>query len=469
MAVVLATTAIAQPVTNRPQPATGLELIAAETELEVKRPEGQPAILNLHTYVAARKAAFEIHVRRVGDEYRIQRVIRDGNGTIEQIIDLPDDVSIDPYGGISDFFVITAENQDGEVATTSGSFCPTAWGKARVADRGPDSNVYPHYCEMSPVSQAVVWGIEQGWASPGPDPWTVELDVPDGAYELTVEIAPRYRRLFSIAPGKAVATMQLRVETGSEPHPMSFGPVDPHDPSHDQPSLGIDPPQVRPGADGLPDLIALPAHALMATHDELTGRDYLAFGATVWNGGDGPLVVEGFRSAGRATMTAYQYFYDNGVRTGRAQAGTFVYDSQEGHDHWHFADFAQYRLLDAAGSEVVRSAKEACCLAPTDALDLTLPTANWHPYSHGLVTSCGSQGAIWIRQILDVGWGDTYHQWLPGQSLDITDLPNGEYVIEITANAEDRLRETRTDNNIARLHVNLGGEPGIRTVEAVAS
>ena len=33
-----------------------------------------------------------------------------------------------------------------------------------------------------------------------------------------------------------------------------------------------------------------------------------------------------------------------------------------------------------------------------------------------------------------MGWGDTYYQYLPGQSFNITGVPNGTYYVRIVAN-----------------------------------
>jgi hypothetical protein len=113
----------------------------------------------------------------------------------------------------------------------------------------------------------------------------------------------------------------------------------------------------------------------------------------------------------------------------------------------------------------VRSGKEAFCLANTDAIDYTVKGANWHPENTDLSTACGSQEAISVREVLDVGSGDTYTQERPGQSFDITDLPNGTYYIKVIANPENRLKESDTKNNVALRKVVLGGKPGARTVK----
>ncbi|MFJ5102110.1 lysyl oxidase family protein [Streptomyces sp. NPDC088554] len=217
-----------------------------------------------------------------------------------------------------------------------------------------------------------------------------------------------------------------------------------------------------------PDLRALPAWDIAITDGEdgdIKGKDYLAFSANVWNAGPAPLVVDGFRSPGKDLMDAYQYFYDaKGRQVGYAPAGTMEWDARVGHEHWHFTDFASYRLLTADKKVAVRSGKEAFCLANTDAIDYTVKNANWHPNNTDLATACGSRGSISVREVLDVGSGDTYTQYRPGQSFEVTDFPNGTYYIEVLANPSKRLHETSLKNNVALRKVVLSGKPGARKV-----
>ena len=67
-------------------------------------------------------------------------------------------------------------------------------------------------------------------------------------------------------------------------------------------------------------------------------------------------------------------------------------------------------------------------------------------------------------EALDVGNGDTYQQSLAGQSIDITDVPNGTYYIEVLANPANKLLESSTDNNSALREIILGGTPQARTI-----
>jgi hypothetical protein len=227
-----------------------------------------------------------------------------------------------------------------------------------------------------------------------------------------------------------------------------------------------DPASPPPAA--LPDLVPLPSWGISAVHDRRSGLDLLTFGATVWVGGSSPLDVEGFRSHGSPVMPAYQYFWRDGHVIGRVGAGTMGFDSKPGHDHWHFEQFARYTLLNSAKSLAVRSHKVGFCIAPSDPVNLLAPHAVWQPSSVGLGGECGSPSALWVQEMMPVGWGDTYVQSIAGQAFDITHVPNGTYYIEIIANPQHVLYESDTHNDVSLRKVILGGTPGHRTVNVPA-
>lgn len=210
-------------------------------------------------------------------------------------------------------------------------------------------------------------------------------------------------------------------------------------------------------------MIALPSWRIFTSHVS-PATDLLNFAATVWIGGDSPLDVEGFRSNGSPIMKAYQYFWRNGHVIGRVRAGTMGFDSQKGHNHWHFEQFAAYRLLDENKKLAVRSRKVGFCIFPSDPIDLLLPGAVRRPPVTGLNGQCGSPTALWVEETLPVGWGDTYFQFVSGQSFNITKLPNGTYFIEVIANPLHVLHETTMKNDISLRKIVLGGSPGHRTV-----
>jgi len=219
----------------------------------------------------------------------------------------------------------------------------------------------------------------------------------------------------------------------------------------------------EPNVETLPDLRSLPAFG-MKVHHRRSGRDVLSFGANVWVAGNAKLDIEGFRRADEDVMDAYQYFFDGDEAVGRAPVGTMEYDTRDGHHHWHLLQFARYELRAADATTVARSRKQSFCILPTDPVDLSLDDAERRPHQTVLGSACGEADALWIRETLPLGWGDTYHQSRGGQAFDVTELPNGTYFVAVVANPTGELHETDRANNTTLRRIRLGGRPGDRTL-----
>ncbi|MFE9995939.1 lysyl oxidase family protein [Streptomyces avermitilis] len=500
-----------------------LKLIAASNSVTLDRWEGEPGVyLDLGTYVTVDGAPLEFKVTRKSykDPVVAQQIIR--NGTSTQKKALPAGLVKD-FSGLPGFLEVSVKNAAGAVVSKSkGTFCPNN-ASGRLRPDAPATSHYPESCATNPFTLGSVWGVEKGWASNSSTvDYDTPVDLPAGEYTAKVSVAKKYRDLFGIPNDQPTIKVTVREQSDGGGEGMTsarssahhggghaahsahsahhYGPRGADDPtppalSHALEDRGtahhlgdgrghtdgsriapaLKPAAKRPtGRAGVPanlpkpDLRSLPAWGIAITDGEdgdVPGKDYLAFSANVWNAGPAPLVVDGFRSPGKDLMDAYQYFYDaKGKQVGYTPTGTMQWDPREGHEHWHFTDFASYRLLSADQTKQVRSGKEAFCLANTDAIDYTVKNANWHPNNTDLSTACGEQNSISVREVLDVGSGDTYTQYRPGQSFDITGLPNGTYYIQVIANPEKRLQETNLNNNVALRKVVLGGTPGARTV-----
>jgi len=113
------------------------------------------------------------------------------------------------------------------------------------------------------------------------------------------------------------------------------------------------------------------------------------------------------------------------------------------HGHYHFKGFASSRLLDLEGNELRSGRKVSFCL---------LDNIRWDRGARTIRRfNCGSQG-------IQAGWGDVYDSGLPGQWIEIGDLPGGDYQLELTVNPDGILSETNYDNNIVRIPVTIPGE-----------
>ncbi|MBB6629280.1 hypothetical protein H5V45_18275 [Nocardioides sp. KIGAM211] len=436
-----------------PDPASPLVLWAPQKVVTYSY--GGEVWSDLGLRVIAQGAPFELWSTRPSYDQPIQTVWRSAGGDVA----LPAGVMKD-FSGMAKFLKVEMRKVGSDqVRTSRRTACLNTWSE-RVRPDAPATSAYPRSCYYNPYTLGSVQGVEEGWAAP-----LVSVDRPlhlaPGRYAVTATITKAYARTFGLAPSDATRKFRLVVkkeggESDYRPtgHASSVARPAAHEPT--SASGG----HRAPGSP-VPDLRSLPAWGIQVSN---SGR-FLQFSATVWNGGDSPLVVDGFRREDEDEMDAYQYFFDgDGNQTGYQQVGHMHWDARTTHQHWHFEDFARYSLLRADKTEAVRSKKEAFCLANTDAVDQTVPNANWNPENTDLSTSCGDYGSLSIREVLASGWGDTYGQFRAGQSFNLDGLPNGKYYIAVIANPENRLVEGSTANNVSLRKVILGGKPGARTV-----
>ena len=417
-------------------------------------------------WVASLGSALQLDVRRASytKPVTITQIIHTPGGTV-QARPLPATL-LDGWNGLKHFIRMTVRNSTGKVVASPWlTFCPNTYDPERASPGSPVTSPYPQLCGQDPFPLSMVWGIAKGWAvdpaeyypnSPlGPGPF---MRVPAGKYQVTETIGANYVRLFHVPAGATTQTVRVTVVKGA-------GVPAPRRPAGRAP---LPLPKVRnlasPPRNALPDLVPLPSWGITTSHLK-SGQDLLDFEATVWIGGNGPLDVEGFRVPGTQVMKAYQYFWRNGRVIGRVRVGTMGFAE---YNHWHFEQFARYALLDKAKKLAVPSHKEAFCIGASDPVGLVARHAVWQPPVVGLAGQCGQQTALWVQESLPVGWGDTYTQSIPGESFNITKVPNGAYYIEVTANPLRLLHETSTGNDVSLRKVILGGTPGHRTVKVPA-
>lgn len=117
----------------------------------------------------------------------------------------------------------------------------------------------------------------------------------------------------------------------------------------------------------------------------------------------------------------------------------FVYSAC--HNHYHFVDYADYRLLDMGGRVVARGHKQAFCL-----VDLwQVPGLGGDPRPQ--FPTCEFQG-------ISAGWADVYHRGLDCQWVDITAVPPGRYILEVEVNpVRVVIHESNYQNNVGRAEV----------------
>jgi hypothetical protein len=373
----------------------------------------------------------------------------------------------DRIGMLKRFVKIRIVDRNNPDATPIRRFRSTCLGETseRTSPDADFRNPYPGTCYYNSYALGSVSGIPAGWGASVLG-YESRLRVKPGEYDLTVRITKEYADALGIPHAQRVATTVLTVLNEDDCRGCRGDRTNPrlspnrHEPD---PSGGIDSIADLPDDTPVPDLRSLPAFGIQINRK----GTQLQFAANVWNGGNSPLVVDGFRREGQDVMDAYQYFLDeDGNQVAYQQVGTMTWHPAPSHDHWHFNDFATYELLNEDQTRAVRSGKESFCLANTDAVDLTGDGAAWEAYEEDLGSVCGGYELNSIREVLSAGWGDTYTQYRAGQSFPIKNLADGVYYVRVLANPDGTLIESDTTNNESlrrvRIYTGLHGKRKVK-------
>jgi glucose/arabinose dehydrogenase len=197
----------------------------------------------------------------------------------------------------------------------------------------------------------------------------------------------------------------------------------------------------------------------------------LGFRSAVRNIGLGPLIIEGHRSGAPALMTAEQYVVGaDGSLQQVPSVGRLAYVVSPSHQHWHLLGFDRYTLRRAGSSDVVvADQKTGFCLGDRYAVtDRVLPNAT---RAEVYRTNCKKDlpSAIEVREGISVGWGDDYKAFLEGQSLPLTGLPDGRYVLVHRVNSDGALRELSQRNDAASVLFELHWQAGTPSIRVLAS
>lgn len=130
-------------------------------------------------------------------------------------------------------------------------------------------------------------------------------------------------------------------------------------------------------------------------------RRLMIFDVVIVNAGDGDLVV-GDRSD-----------------PNNPYAGAFYLDPC--HGHYHLLGFSAYRLLYKDGNPAQVGRKQGFCFEDS------FKYGDQPSYGY----NCRDQG-------ITSGWGDWYYKQLTGQWIDVTGVPDGDYILEVEINLQKR-------------------------------
>ncbi len=172
------------------------------------------------------------------------------------------------------------------------------------------------------------------------------------------------------------------------------------------------------------------------------GRTLLRINTITANIGEGPLHIVGADVSENGThQSVYQRIWRSDDTFIDQEAGRFVY--HEGHNHIHFDNYAQYmlRLHDADGEVVAQGNKIGFCLTDVILADQEIFDASTVRISLPPM-ECGDR-----EQGINAGYSDYYGHRLAEQWIDITNLPWGEYQLQIVVDPNNLILESNEENN----------------------
>jgi Lysyl oxidase len=245
----------------------------------------------------------------------------------------------------------------------------------------------------------------------------------------------------------------------------------------------------RPVRDLLPDLVALPQQNIsfgppfeifddpvptgsschQSEIDEDGAQTCLRFDQVLGNVGTGALDIRFDQPAGVPPIDDQEFptrqrIYRSDGSFYHVPAGNVHWHAI--HQHYHFNGFAQSKLW----ATNVRGGRKGKAPAATgNKVSFCIATTSIHPDYWGqqafgpsaypapdcLAPDSTSGGLDHFKQGMSVGWSDEYNWFLPGQYVEVTGVPNGDYILDTTVDPTNHLVESDKTNNCGSVRVRL--------------
>jgi hypothetical protein len=188
-----------------------------------------------------------------------------------------------------------------------------------------------------------------------------------------------------------------------------------------------------------------------------------------YNFGDGPLELHNYPDRGSGKEMWQRVYSADGAVTQRPVGESFFSDV---HGHLHYLGFHIVTLHEVGpdggpGRVVVEAPDKGICLLDIEAQSIR--SSRTSPSSYTLPGHCDAAtnadphdpnypGSSFFAMGLSVGAADIYPWFIADQYIDVTNVPDGRYLIRVEIDAGKQLDEKRRDNNVAVGCVDLQAE-----------
>jgi hypothetical protein len=199
------------------------------------------------------------------------------------------------------------------------------------------------------------------------------------------------------------------------------------------------------GSQQLPDFAPVPPADI---HTKQAGDSWtVEFSSTLVNVGEGDFHATAAKGSDGSWILTQDIAYDGGGAEHVRTPAEAVW-AGDGHEHWHVKRYVAYHLfaLDANGrtkGDRRTDHKVGFCIYDFERADVGLGPDEPVYTRKG----CGSEDSTRLVMGLTPGWADYYKWDLPGQSIDIDGLSDGDYRIFAVADEAGVFREETTANN----------------------
>jgi hypothetical protein len=188
-----------------------------------------------------------------------------------------------------------------------------------------------------------------------------------------------------------------------------------------------------------------------------------------YNLGDGPLELHNYPEQGTGTEMWQRVYRADGTA---AQTPVGQARFSPNHGHLHYLGFTVATLHRIApdggvGAEVARGPDKGICLADIELAGLGAERTS--PLSYAVPGTCDAAthadphdptypGSPYFVMGISVGDADVYPWYLADQYVDVTDVPDGRYLLRVEIDAGHKLIERTHANNVAVTCVALAAQ-----------
>ena len=223
----------------------------------------------------------------------------------------------------------------------------------------------------------------------------------------------------------------------------------------------------------LPDLTPVPPVDVRTTFKD--GSTVLRFSSTLVNVGEGDFVLRATRQSTVLERLSAQWVVEQEVEYSINGGELIPTDAAmvwggDGHDHWHIERVASYRLvpLDDNGDPVDDKSNMVDSKVGFCFFDHSLHNDSGPEEAVFSVHACGDLDDREIRMGMSPGWADMYPFTLPGQSINIDGLPDGNYRLWAEADAAQWFDEVSRDNNLTWVDLEISTrDDGLRRARLI--